>query len=284
MSIEFNKDGYIYFGSILNNQTIKSGSAWISCDTYPSTTPSSDGLQPHTVMQHTGGGWFFKIDNGRVSFVQASYTSTGGFSPAFSLSTSTGAVPFTTWTQVGFSHDGSSAALVTTPAKVYKSGNQITVSDTNYVQYPATGALGDDADGFFWVGGVSADSDTYMMGKLKDIRLYDRVLSSDEWVTLSDSNNINRYVVPKGLIFWLPGIYIDGSSSFDGVTISTGQRISDVISGTQGVPAAGSALVGHGVYDEIVGAGGDEFSFSSGSSQRLWFDDAGIHTTVPITS
>jgi len=273
MSVEFDgTNDYIYFGEILDNQTIRSVSAWVYLDTIP---PYSPGTDVHNIVYHTGAGWYLAVvpqlagdAYGRLQFAQ-------GFDPGTVVAGWADSIlQIGNWYQVGFTYNGGNT---TNLPILYINGNVATTSTSN----TATGSMGDDSDGYFWVGAFKSGATVYdpFDGKIKDVRVYNRILTASEMATLGTATNINKHVVQNGLIFWCPLEGTSGVTTFEGLSLTTGYGMLDIIGETEGVPYG--SPVGRTTIDMWGGAGLDGFSAAVATvAQRLFIDDNGINTAT----
>jgi uncharacterized protein YcfL len=78
-------------------------------------------------------------------------------------------------------------------------------------------------------------ANTTLTGTISDIRIYNRILSTDEITTLY--NNQNKHVVLSGLVFWAPFVGSAGLTAFDNVTLTSSNKLLDIIGNTLGTPA-----------------------------------------------
>jgi len=117
-------------------------------------------------------------------------------------------------------------------------------------------------------------------GKEDDPRLYNRILTPAEIITLTTPANRNKYVVPNGLVFWAKMDSAKDLASFDGKELTSDNKIIDVIGNIEGTPAG--SPIGRGVTDKITSAGVDALSLGEGAFHRLWMDDSGIHGTTTV--
>ena len=81
---------------------------------------------------------------------------------------------------------------------------------------------------------VSSPISFSLDGKLQDVRIYNRILSTNEIETLANSKCLKT--VMNGLVFWAP-MWGTNDQSFDGLTLTSSHRIADWVTDAVGTPA-----------------------------------------------
>lgn len=173
--------------SDLQQRTI---SAWIYVDT---DTPAT-GLQRRQIVAW-GVGYMVSIRPNRKLRVYQIHTGAGN---SFGIwETPTNSVPLSAWTHVVVLHDTTD---VTADPVIYINNSVQTLTE---VSTPA-GAVDTNEDDEFVVGNSHSANDDYTStfdGKMKDVRIYNRVLSSGEVATLYNSGTPNEMLVTSGMVF-----------------------------------------------------------------------------------
>ena len=212
MAIEFDGNGNIDFGAIVNNQTIRTVSAWIYLDSVAAG-------KINNFVYHTGQGWYFGADNDDLVFTQSFTTTAGQWARQNVLTTGL-------WHHIAVTYDGS---LATNDPVIYLNGETGAQYDAN-----GSGTMGDDSDGRLWIGGYTGmGAGEGTDGKLQDVRVYNRILSANEVSALYNSRCLRN--VMNGLVFWAPMWGAD-SATFDGLTLTAAHVVRDWAGGASGVP------------------------------------------------
>lgn len=73
-------------------------------------------------------------------------------------------------------------------------------------------------------------------GKIKDLRIYDRILSAAEITTLYNSGTVNNALVTDGLVFQGPAVRTSEYADYIDEVLTTDQKIIDNIFGAVGTP------------------------------------------------
>jgi len=271
MAVDFiaNGDG-IKYGSLADGLTAYSVSCWYFADTYKDTGVMVNGGDTTKPAGHTFGAFDVVFSNisapNKITFVQAFSGTAGQWYTNSNASLSVNTHLVITYNNTGTANDpifylnGSSVAIT---EQITPSGTAITTSDV----------LG--------IGLLAAYDDYSFDGKIQDIRIYNRILSADEVATLADSNNINKHVVQTGLVCWSPFVGTAGKTSFNGITLTSSDKLLDVIGLNEGTPV-GSPV---GVDDLTMFTGNtvDSLSVTAPSvAQHFYLKDAGAYTNTQL--
>lgn len=212
MAIEFDgTNAYINFGEIVDNQDVKSISFWI----YPDVVNKAQNF-----IYKTGGGWIIYASLDDIAFTQG-WSVTNAFGIVYDV------ISINNWYHIGVTYDGSIASNL---PNIYVNGEIVALDSST----PADGTINDDSDGELFVGGIAADSSTRVNGKIKDARIYNRILSAAEIAEIYNSRC--QRTVSRGLIFAPVFDGAAGLSKFDGATLGTANTITDWVSGAIGIP------------------------------------------------
>ena len=218
MAIDMNRSAYINYGSIVNNQTIRTISFFINADNFTD--------YDNFVVLHSGQGWYLLITTaGKITFAQSFPSGT----PSQSSWSGAAILSAETTYHIVLSYDGSN--ILNDPILYINGVTSPIANDTR----TDSGTMGDDSDGVLYVGGLGSSPYYSLDGQLQDVRIYNRILSASEVSELYNSRC--QRVVMDGLVFWAPMDGAAGLSSFDGATLSSANTIIDRISGVQGIPS-----------------------------------------------
>ena len=220
MAVEFDgTNGYLDFGAIVNNQTVKSVTAWIYLDTV---------VPVQGIVAKSGAGWVLAANTNDLYYEQACGTSAVFGEVANVLSVSTNY-------HVAVTHDVSSGTIL--PVLYLNGVLQVLTSSGT-----ASGTMGDDSDGTVVIGAAMGASHYHLDGKIQDVRIYNRILSANEILALYNSRCLRN--VMNGLVFWAP-MWGANADTFEGNTLSASETVVDWIGGAVGVPTGSPIGIGN---------------------------------------
>ncbi len=209
----------------INNLTTKSISAWVYGKTSLTDVPIA------SKYDHVTGHELYVFANGMIQYLHAFSTTFGVFR------TATGVVGANAWTNIVVTYDSSNVANVPV---IYVNG----VSKTVTVFQAPVGSSLNDSNASLFVGNQNypASLNTFNFnGCLKDIRYYNRILTSTEVTTISGAEN-SYYSITSGLVFQLAGVRTDRYSDYLNNTITSDMKIADNIYGYRGTPSYDTSI------------------------------------------
>ncbi len=223
-------------------------------------------LRMNDSLYHPQYGWYMDTFDGNIGFVQKFSVSLGQWNTA---APSPGR-----WHSFIVSYNNSSSA--NNPI-FYLNG--ISVSVTEIPPAPSGTAVAETSN--IDIGYDASYSPSTFNGKLKDMRIYNRILTQAEVTILATSSNINKHVVQDGLVFWCPCAGTAGVTTFEGLTLTSSHKILDIIGSNQGTPAG--SPIGRDTITLWSGHGADSFSSAVPSvAQKLYLNDSGVVTNTQV--
>lgn len=140
-----------------------------------------------------------------------------------------------TWAHVVFELDVSSDPLAV--PVLYVDGSSI--SFTLVGDAPASGELGDQAGNNFMIGNDKTATEDYIRafpGLIKDVRVYDRILSAAEVTTLYNSGTPDAALVTDGMVFQAFCVRTKELASFVDQTLTESMKLLDNVQRVVGTP------------------------------------------------
>jgi len=220
MAIDFNSSGRaVYFGQLNStlNITNRTFSAWIKLT---SSIPDIYNSVISWMNDNTGGRVYIRTTP-RVAFYYKFTNGPGIWEATTNLS-------LTTWYHVAITYNNSST---TNNPQIYINGISQSI---NEISTP-NGALPTET-GSIVIGNTYTETENYTYnfdGIIQDVRVYNRILSTNEIETLANSKCLKT--VMNGLVFWAP-MWGTNDQSFDGLTLTSSHQITDWVTGAVGTP------------------------------------------------
>jgi len=141
-------------------------------------------------------------------------------------------VPLTAWTHIVFTHDLSTA---TNDPIIYINGASQTLTESST---PA-GAVGSETGDEFVIGNAHYAGNEYgsaLDGKLKDVRVYDRILSAAEVTALYNSGTPDATLVRTGMDFQAFAVRTQDVSAYTNLTLTAADKLMDAVHYAIGTP------------------------------------------------
>jgi hypothetical protein len=213
--------GYVPHLSNLRQRTI---SAWIYMDTdVPDTT--------YYGLVSYGVNYLFSVKQNRK--LQIYQVHTGGGAVFGIWQTPTNSLPLSAWTHVLVTHDTSSD--VSADPIVYINGTSQTLNESST---PA-GTIGDETGLEFVLGNVHSQNNDFSEafdGKIKDVRIYNRVLSAGEVTTLYNGGTPSATLVTDGMVFQAFCVRTKDLAAFVDDTLTASMKLLDNVHRVVGTP------------------------------------------------
>lgn len=136
------------------------------------------------------------------------------------------------WVMITITYDNSSAS--NNPV-IYIDGSSVAVTEFE----TPTGIADNGTGNEFILGNLNYPDTGYAFnftGKIKDVRIYDRILSAAEITTLYNSGTVNNALVTDGLVFQGPTVKTSEYDDYTDSTLTIDQKIIDNIFGAVGTP------------------------------------------------
>ncbi len=143
------------------------------------------------------------------------------------------------WVAITVTFDASSAS---NDPIIYINGSSVAVTE---IATPS-GAMSDDTGNELTLGNENYPGVGYaynFVGKMKDVRIYDRVLTAAEVTTLYNSGTVNNALVTDGLVFQGPNVRTSEYADYVDEVLTIDQKLIDNIYSAVGTPN----------YDSIAG-------------------------------
>jgi hypothetical protein len=181
--------------------------------------PGNRNIIMGTFVTAGGGGYDISIVSGRkLRFWQGQSTADGIWdTPAASI-------PLNTWTDILITRDISTP---TNPPIIYIDGTSVTLTQ---VQAPV-GDVADETGASFVVGNLHGDYDYPFDGEIKDVRVYEVILTQAEATALDAGTNVTR-----GLVFHAPNVRTREIDDWEDKTLTAADRLIDNMYGVVGTP------------------------------------------------
>ena len=258
-----------------SNDSVFSGTAWVN---------PVDATNFQIVFKDTE--WQFYLNASKKLALFFEDESSGAYEYAVD---SGSAIPENVWTHVAFTYNGVGGASANAGMKLYVNGIESSYTLGDSGTYVAM----ENSDNAVTIGKQSSN---YSEGKIKDVRLYNRVLSVDELGQLYRQNALANAgaidTLHKGLVADFPltsgNAKLDGYTTFDGVDdyINVGSPPIDEEPfsifcwvSIDGVTAGNKFMFGNsGNFSQAFGL------YSTGSAYHLRFEFGGSGTDVNSTS
>lgn len=145
-------------------------------------------------------------------------------------------IPANAWTFIACSRDDTIPTL--TAPKMYINGTECAV--VKWATTTPTGVIRNETGASFCIGNrksATTDYDRPFVGGLKDLRLYNRVLTASEIATIYNAG-AGGVSVSDGLIFQGPVCYKSKEAEYNGAILTTDKKLLDNIHGAVGEPIA----------------------------------------------
>ncbi len=214
----------IDFGPVpaVSNHTRRSFAAWVYSETQ---------VHDYAMIVAFGGNVQFKISqqDGKMDFIVGKSDGSGDTAVWGTGS----AVPFNAWAHVVLTHDFSGWPGSTT-VKMYINGSEVTVTNPNVAEnalLDETGLrfiIGNYYDSFYSTYGISWN------GKLKDVRVYPRVITATEVTTLYNGGTPSASVLTDGLVFQAFVVRTKEYASYVDATLTDALKVRDNVGGAVG--------------------------------------------------
>lgn len=211
----------INFGVIphILNLTTKSYSFWMKADAIPVGT--SDAIfQP--LNNDNGVGIFLTVD-GQIQYYSLEHVTNGIWK------TPNSSIAIDTWYHIVVTRD---VTTYTNDPVIYINGVSQTVTEA----FTPSGARKSEDGVQLTIGNVGTDYSRAFDGKLRDLRVYDRILSSTEVTTLYNSGTPDSDLVTDGLIFRAFAVKTKNLSNYIDQTLDENLTVVDDIYGMVGTP------------------------------------------------
>ena len=208
---------------VVSNLTQRAFSFWIYADTAPVTT--NDVILG--VFSDDAGTLLLLTTDRRIKY----YTKQGGGTGDWE--TPVNSVPLTAWTHVVVMRDVSTD--LTTDPVIYINGTLQTLTEN----ISPSGEINDEAGSPLVIGNwktATNDYDRAMDGKLKDVRIYNRILSGSEITTLYNSGTPDAALVTDGLKFQAFAVRTKDYALYENQTLTEALKLLDNVFGVVGTP------------------------------------------------
>ncbi len=233
LAVEFAEggEGMINFGVIphVNNKLLRTLSARIFLDTDASSYVGYD--QEHIMGPFSDfAGCGIGISNGR----KLRHYQKGSSGPGI-WETPTNSVSLGAWVHVVSTRDASDPANA--PVMYINA-----VSQSLTLVFSQSGATQDESSCDFVVGNIDTVTLDFLRpfdGKIKDVRVYDRILSAEEVTTLYNSGVQNNSLVTDGLVFQAFAVRTKDLSLYTNQTLTEALKVLDNVFGMVGTPHGG---------------------------------------------
>lgn len=215
--------GYLPQVSDLRQRTL---SAWIYMDTdVPDTTY-------YSIMAYGVNYMLIVKQNRKLKLYdqQMGVSGAGGGN----WDTPTNSVPLSAWTHVVVTHDTTMWPSNSVPV-IYINGTAQTLTEND----AADGNFGTEAGMEFVIGNVHSNNNDYQEafdGKIKDVRVYNRILSTGEVTTLYNSGTPDATLVTNGMVFQAFCVRTKELSNYVNQTLTDAMKVRDNIFGVVGTP------------------------------------------------
>ena len=185
---------------IVMGHSSDAGADWVSVE--------NAGTRVRLLSKHTGGqGWWDTTNN---------------------------VIALNEWHHIVITYDVSTNNLAA--PLIYVDGASVSVTEMNA---PADAPKEDQTGGNWMIGNTNTPSQPYdqsFFGKLKDLRVYNRILTAAEVTTLYNSGVVNSSLVTDGLVFQGLNVRTSEYADFVDATLTIDQRPIDNILGAVGTP------------------------------------------------
>jgi hypothetical protein len=215
--------GYLPHISNLRQRTI---SAWIYMDTdVPDTTY-------YSIVAYGVNYMLIVKQNRKLKlYDQQMGVSSAGFG---TWETPTNSLPLSAWTHVVVTHDTVSWPNNSIPI-IYINGSVQTLTELD----PPDANFGNEDGMEFVIGNVHSNNNDYTEsfdGKIKDVRVYNRILSGAEVTALYNSGTPDASLVTDGLVFQAFAVRTKELSSYVDQTLTESLKLLDNIQRVVGTP------------------------------------------------
>ena len=227
ITVEFDEastDG-LYFGSLPYVDEALRGdyslSAWVNID-------ADTAADQYILSMRSGiGGAVFGVDNtGNTAFLwDTMFSGNNGV-----WKTPAGSITYNSWHHIVATYNSNSSS----DPVLYVDGVSVTVTETE----TPTGTK-DTVNTLVVIGNTKSPSENYnrpVDGEVKDVRIYNRILSAAEVTTLYNSGTADASLVTDGLVFQAPCVRTNQLSDYVGGTLTTGMNVLDNVYGIVGFP------------------------------------------------
>jgi hypothetical protein len=215
--------GFVPHISNLRQRTI---SAWIYLDTdVPDTTYYS--------IAGYGVNYLFIVKQNRKLKLYDQQMGPGGTGGG-NWDTPTNSVPLSAWTHVLVTHDTTAWPSNSVPI-IYINGTPQTLTELD----PADGGFGTEDGMEFVVGNVHSNNNDYgeaFDGKIKDVRVYNRILSAGEVTTLYNGGTPSATLVTDGMVFQAFCVRTKDLAAFVDDTLTASMKLLDNVHRVVGTP------------------------------------------------
>jgi len=136
------------------------------------------------------------------------------------------------WVMITVTYDASSAS---NDPLIYINGSSVAVTE---IETP-TGSMSDDTGNEFVLGNEGFPDGGYaynFIGKIKDVRIYNRILTAAEITTLYNSGTVSNSLVTDGLVFQGPTVRTSQYADYVDDVLTIDQKLIDNIYGAVGRP------------------------------------------------
>ena len=208
---------------VVSNLTQRTFSFWIYADTAPVGT--NDVIEG--VFSDEAGTLILLTTDRRIKYYTKQGSGTGDWV------TPVNSIPLTAWTHVVVMRDVSTD--LTTDPVIYIDGTLQTLTEN----VAPSGAINNEAGSPFVIGNwktATNDYDRAMDGKLKDVRVYNRILSAAEVTTLYNSGTPSASAVTDGMVFQAFAVRTKDLALYVNQTLTESMKLLDNVFGVVGTP------------------------------------------------
>jgi len=201
----------------VTNLPLRSDSGWIYLTAWPTSASS-------TISGNGGFQYMVGYDSHSIIFYQVE----GEAGPVSQWKTANNVIELNTLYHVVVTRDSS---IYSNVPKIYINGVEKAITEVSPPTYTPVDQTGDP----FLVGNTYDYSFSFS-GKLKDVRVYNRILSAGEVTTLYNSGVPDASLVTDGLVFQAFAVRTTDLSTYIDQTLTSTLRLRDNVFGAIGVP------------------------------------------------
>jgi len=214
----------VTFGSVphIANLSSRTFSAWV----YPETYSSGSGDMIFALSNTSGGNVLIYLTSSKLLFLQ-SFTINGA-----AWVTPENIPTLNTWTHIAITYNNSS---VSNDPIIYVNGSAVTITEITAPSgtvKPENGVILDIGN---WSTSLTPYSRSFN-GKIKDVRVYNRILSAAEVTTLYNGGTPDMDLVTDGLQFQAFVVPTFRLTDFVDATLTSDMKVRDRIYGVVGTP------------------------------------------------